>query len=105
MRGFLYIDNDQLGEVDFKIIDESMGVIGGDLVPNTNYAIYQPKVQRQCDLKGISNVTDFNFRIVLADNTELNPEGGIGLTDLEEFEEIYVECAGLDVDVILKCGQ
>ena len=75
-----------------------MGVIGGNLVPNINYAMYRPKVQRQCDLKGVANVIDFNFRIILAGNTELSPEGGIGLTDIRGFEEIYVECAGLDLE-------
>ena len=103
MKGFLYIDDDLLGEADFKIIDESMGVIGGDFVPNGNYNKYRPIIQKQCDQNGISNVTDFHYRIVLADNTELNPAGGIGITDFEEFDEIYVESAGLDQKAIEKC--
>ena len=31
MKGILYIDNDIISEVDFKVIDESMGGIGGSL--------------------------------------------------------------------------
>jgi len=103
MKGFLYIDNDQLGEVDFRIIDESMGVIGGDFIPKGSYDKYKPLIQSQSNQKGISNITDFNYRIVLKDKTELNPEGGIGITDLEEFDEIYVEAAGLEQNIIQKC--
>jgi hypothetical protein len=39
---------------------------------------------------------DFNFKILLADNSELKSDGGIGITDLKGFDEIYVESAGLD---------
>lgn len=37
MMGFLYIDDDKIGEVDFKVTDESMGGIGGNLISNENY--------------------------------------------------------------------
>lgn len=40
MKGFLYIDHDLIGEVDFKIIDESMGGIGGDLNATETYKKY-----------------------------------------------------------------
>lgn len=39
MKRVLYIDNDMVGEVDFKIIDETMGAIGGVLSPNDSYKI------------------------------------------------------------------
>ncbi|MBE9597870.1 hypothetical protein [Pedobacter sp. MC2016-24] len=38
---YLYIDNDKIGKVDFKIIDESMGAISGDLITNENYGKYK----------------------------------------------------------------
>lgn len=102
MKGFLYIDNDIIGEVDFKIIDESMGGIGGDLIANENYKKYQPTIQQHFEKQGISNVDNFNFRILLGDNTELKPEGGIGVTDSADFDEIYVESAGLDLSKFQK---
>lgn len=99
MKSFLYIDNEKIGEVDFEIIDESMGVIWGDLKPNENYRKYQPTIRQHFELRGISNVEDFNFRITLENNTELKPEGGIGVIDSLEFDELKVESAGLDLSI------
>ncbi|MBN8686679.1 MAG: hypothetical protein J0M10_06665 [Chitinophagales bacterium] len=95
MIGQVYIDNEIIGEVDFRIIEETMGVIGGDLIPNSNYFKYQPTIQEHFEKNGISNIHDYNFRIIL-DEIELNPEGGIGITDSKEFNEIIVESGGLD---------
>jgi hypothetical protein len=95
MRAYLYIDNDKIGEVNFSVTDESMGGIGGDLIANDNYKKYQPTIQQHFEKQGISNMDNFNFRILLEDNTELKPEGGIGVTDSADFDEIYVESAGL----------
>ncbi|WP_051211193.1 hypothetical protein [Runella zeae] len=103
MKGFLYIDDDKIGEVDFSIIDESMGGMGGNLIANDNYKKYQKTIQQHFEKQGISNVNKFNFRIVLLeDNTELKPEGGIGVTDSADFDEIYVESVGLDTETINK---
>ena len=102
MKGILYIDNDSIGEVSFSIIDESMGGIGGNLIANDNYKKYQPTIQQHFEKQGISNIDNFNFRIVLADNSELKPEGGIGITDSADFDEIYVESAGLDSETMNK---
>lgn len=102
MKGILYIDNDNIGEVSFSITDESMGGIGGNLIANDNYKKYQPTIQQHFVKQGISNIDNFNFRIVLEDNSELRPEGGIGITDSADFDEIYVESAGLDTETINK---
>lgn len=102
MRGYLYIDNDKIGVVNFSIIDESMGGIGGALIANDNYKKYQPTIQQHFEKKGISNIDNFNFRILLEGNTELKPEGGIGVTDSADFDEIYVESAGLDLSKFQK---
>lgn len=97
MKSNLYIDNDNIGEVNFSITDERMGGIGGTLIPNDNYKRYQPTIQRHYEKQGISNIDNFNFRIILEDNSELKPEGGIGVTDCPGFDEIYVESTGLDL--------
>jgi hypothetical protein len=102
MKAYLYIDNDNIGEVDFSIIDESMGAIGGNLITSDNYKKYQPAIQERFEKEGISNADNFNFRIVLEDHTELKPEGGIGITDSVDFDEIYVESAGLDLSKFQK---
>lgn len=102
MKGFLYIAKDKIGEIDFSVIDESMGVIGGTLHPNTKYMIYQSSIQKCYEQQGVANINQFNFRVVFEDNSVLNPEGGIGVTDAVNCEDIYVEAAGLDIEVINK---
>lgn len=99
-QGYLYIDDEKIGEVSFSIIDESMGGIGGKLIPNDNYQKYQPAIQQHFMKQGVSNIGKFNFRILLEDSTELTPEGGIGVTDSKDSEEVYVEAAGLDLSKI-----
>ncbi|MCX2575361.1 hypothetical protein [Pedobacter sandarakinus] len=86
----------------FSIIDKSMGAIGGNLIANENYKKYQAKIQQHFEKQGISNIDNFNFRIVLANSYELKPEGGIGITDSAEFDEIYVESTGLDTKTMDK---
>lgn len=102
MKGIVYIDNDNIGEVIFSVIDESMGGIGGNLIANDNYKKYQSTIQEHFEKQGIANIDNFNFRIVLADNNELKPEGGIGITDSADFDEIYVESAGIDTETMNK---
>ena len=101
MKAFVYIGSEEIGKADFLVIDESMGVIGGDFVPNENYEKYQHRIQKHFDQKGISNIEDFNYRIVLEDNTELKPSGGIGIIDCFNFIEILVESGGLDLSKLL----
>lgn len=79
-----------------------MGGIGGNLIANENYKKYQPTIQQHFEKEGISNSSHFHFRIVLFDNSELKPEGGIGITDSANFDEIYVESAGLDTETLYK---
>ncbi|MFC5624987.1 hypothetical protein [Algoriphagus winogradskyi] len=83
--------------MNFLVTDESMGGIGGDLIANDNYKKYQPTIQQHFEKQGITNIDNFNFRILLEDNIELKPEGGIGVSDSADFDEIYVESAGLDL--------
>jgi hypothetical protein len=100
MKGTVFIDNEEIGSADFKVIDESMGGIQGELDPTENYKKYKRQIQELFDKKGIASIEDFNFKIVLDDNTVLRPEGGIGITDSKDFDEILVESAGLDSGVI-----
>jgi len=97
MKAFLYIAEDKLGEFDFSVIDESMGVFAGCLVASQSYEKYRPMIHQQCAHKGISNIHDFDYRVILEDGSVIHPEGGIGVTDIPEFDEIYVEVAGVDL--------
>lgn len=100
MKGFLYIDAYLVGEIDFRVIDESMGVIGGNMIPTSVYRKYQDLVRECFEINGVCNGFDFNFRVLLEDGIELIPEGGICITDSKEFGEILVDCAGLDLKLL-----
>ncbi|MEY3240195.1 MAG: hypothetical protein RIR11_1633 [Bacteroidota bacterium] len=78
--------------MELRISDESMGGIIGDLILNENYQRYKNRIQSKTEEKGIANVSDFNFRFLI-DDYELSPEGGIGITDFIEFDEIIIESA------------
>jgi len=52
MKGFLKINDDTLGEVDFKVVDEGMGVIGGDLTVYPAYGKYKEQIQILTDRNG-----------------------------------------------------
>lgn len=73
------------------------GAVGGYLTPNQNYEKYRPKIQQHCKLRGISNSCDFESTLALKDGSVIVPEGGIGVTDIVEFDEIYVKAAGIDL--------
>jgi hypothetical protein len=96
MTGNLFIDSVQIGQVDFTIIDESMGVIGGQLNCYSTYENFRGDIQRLSENKGIANSEDFLFSVWVDDKFKLTPEGGIGVTDLVGFDEIYVEVGGLN---------
>ena len=100
MIGYLTLDGERLGEIDFKVIDESMGGIGGQLEPFPAYTKYWDKIQSLNDSKGIANIDDFGFNIILQGDISFNPEGGIGVTDSREFDEIYAESAGVPPDIV-----
>jgi hypothetical protein len=94
MKGQIFIDNSEIGTVNFKIIDESMGAIGGHFVATENYREFKNEVQKLTNKNGNANSENFKFR-VFVDNVEFNPIGGICLTDSKEFAEIYLDVAGL----------
>jgi hypothetical protein len=45
MKGYIYIDDNLIGEAFFKVIDESMGVVGGELIPSMLYDKYKSQLQ------------------------------------------------------------
>jgi hypothetical protein len=100
MNAKIFINNELIGETNFRISDESMGGIIGNLNQNNNYEKYKSKIQLLTEKNGIANISDFNFRILINNKKELNPEGGIGITDFKEFDEIIIESAGNNQETI-----
>ena len=101
MKGKIYIDEDLIGETIFKMADESMGGIIGFFIPTSNYEKYKKKIQFLTKEKGIANISDFNFSITIENEEELNPRGGIGITDIKGYE-IIIESAGNEQSIIEK---
>jgi hypothetical protein len=52
MKGAIYIDNEEIGFVAFKIIDKSMGVIQGPMTPTNLYNKYRKPIQNLYVKKG-----------------------------------------------------
>ena len=102
MKGHLFLNNHFPGEIDFIIIDESMGAVGGALTPSNVYEDFKEKIQSLCDRKGIANSDDLNFEISFHEIGTINPEGGIGITDTKGLDEIQVEAAGISADIIQR---
>jgi hypothetical protein len=100
MKGYLTLYGERLGEIDFKVIDESMGGIGGRLVPFPAYSKFRDIIQSLYDSKGVANIDDFEFSIILQGDISIIPEGGIAVTDSRECDEIYVDSAGVHPDII-----
>lgn len=100
MKGYLFLNQLELGEINFKVIDEGMGVIGGNLKPSQNYYEHQKNIQMSYDRKGIANSNDFDFSVRIDEFGVLTAEGGIGVTDMKGFNEIYIEVSGLNHEII-----
>lgn len=97
MNGTIYINNEKIGFADFRMIDASMGVIQGMMIPTELYTKYRKRIQDLYNKKGTANKDDFSFKIILENKTVVEPVGGIGITDAPEFNELIVEAAGVDV--------
>lgn len=100
MKGYVSIQQERLGEVEFKIIDLSMGCIGGLLSSYPAYTIVKDKIQAICELKGIANIDDFDFEVCFENNIAIEAQGGMGITDIADSDEIYVECGGVDQKIL-----
>jgi hypothetical protein len=100
MRGFLRLDNETIGEFEASVVDEGMGVIGGDLNVHPAYEKYRKRFQALYGQKGNANSDDFNFEVILDDGTIVRTQGGVSVTDAPEFGERLVDAAGIDYKII-----
>lgn len=105
MKAHLYIDDISIGHLNLEIADQLMGVLSGTLIPNENYGIFQSRILNNFDEKGISNISDFNYKIILQNGYVLSPAGGIGIIHSRAFmDEILIETAGNDLQDIQNNG-
>ncbi|MBP6180334.1 hypothetical protein [Flavobacterium sp.] len=64
MKGFVFIDNEEIGFVNFKKIDETMAVIGGDFFANENYTKFKKDIQKLTTKYGNANSVNYNFKVL-----------------------------------------
>jgi len=93
-----------LGVFDAKIIDESMGVIGGLLQPTEEYYKgYQRIFRNHLQKPDFEKIGKLQLRTVLPWEVEVKPLGGIVVTDLEEYaNEITVEVCGIQKEIVRR---
>jgi len=101
----LYIDEILLGILYLEVADLAMGALSGMLIPGENYQRFKNEFQQITESKGLVNSDDFNLNVRIENNLKLEPEGGIALYDFKKIDEIQVDVAGLDSDVISKYFQ
>ena len=90
-----------LGIVDSKIIDESMGVVGGLLEPsNAYYNDFQLFFRAHTESADWNKLAQLELKATLASGEVLNCGGGICVTDVEMFPEVSIEFCGLDLHIM-----
>ncbi len=99
MKCEILINNESIGIVDFQVIDLTMGAISGILISNENYHKYQSLIRKQTSETGISNLSNFSYKIITDNKIEILAQGGIGIIDSKKFNELTVECAGVDLSL------
>ncbi len=103
MKATLLSGQITLGVFDAKIIDESMGVIGGLLQPTEEYyRSYQRIFREHLQKSDFEKIDGLQLRTILPWEVEVKPLGGIVVTDLEEHaDEITVEVCGIQEEIII----
>ncbi|RFS19254.1 hypothetical protein DVR12_23760 [Chitinophaga silvatica] len=105
MKATLYSHTRPLGTIDMKIIDESMGVVGGILTPNKDYFSLQP-IFRRCLGTQNNEIENLKLNIQLENGCFLQPLGGFSILDLRETPNVIsVEIPGSNYFNIFGKGE
>ncbi|WP_341836108.1 hypothetical protein WJU16_25145 [Chitinophaga pollutisoli] len=94
MKATLYSHTKPLGTIEMKIVDESMGVVGGKLTPSKFYFSLQ-QIFRRSGGKYNEELQQLNLNLQLENGCYLHPLGGYSIYDIEDFpDEISVDVVG-----------
>jgi hypothetical protein len=97
MKAQIFIGSDRIGETFLSVIDESMGVLSGQVTASPEYEKYRFRIQQETESKGGANAELFPFRIVTEKGLILQAQGGITFIDSPQYDEFSVEVAGVDL--------
>lgn len=102
MKATLFSQTNPLGTIEMKILDESMGVVGGFLTPNENY-LAQQHIFRKSGGRYTDELQQLNLNVQLENGCFLQPLGGYSIYDAEDFpEEISVDMIGSNFFTIFE---
>lgn len=100
MKAIFYSHANELGSLELKIIDQSMGVVGGLLSPTETYLKLQ-HIFRKSKGAFTADLEKLELNIQLENGCLLYPSGAFSIYDMEEApEEITVDVTGLHYDVV-----
>ena len=97
MKAQIFIGGERIGEANLNVVDESMGVLSGQVTASPEYEKYRSRVQQETEFKGGANIEMFPFSIVNEKGSVLQAQGGITLIDSPQYGEFSIEVAGVDV--------
>ena len=97
MKAQVFIGSDKIGETYLNVIDESMGVMAGQVNAFPEYEKYRFRIQQETESKGGANVEVFPISIVTEKGSNLQAQGGITLIDSPQYGEFSIEVAGVDL--------
>ena len=97
----LFAGSTSLGRVDSKIIDDSMGVVGGLLEPSSAYyESFRAFFRSHTEKADWEKLAQLELKATLDTGQVLYCDGGICVVDVEGFYEVPVEFCGLGQHVM-----
>ncbi|MBT9394243.1 hypothetical protein KLP40_13815 [Hymenobacter sp. NST-14] len=85
-----------LGTIEAKVVDASMGVIGGTLKPTSAYYTnYQPFFQAHLETPNWEGLAALKLKTVSPLAGEIVAEGGIDITDVDGVDQIDANVCGI----------
>lgn len=85
-----------LGTIEAKMVDVSMGVIGGTLKPSdTYYTNYQSFFRAHLKTPDWEGLAALELKAISSLTSELTAVGGIDITDVEGFDEVDANVCGI----------
>jgi len=101
MKIQLFAGSINLGIVESKIIDDSMGITGGVLQPSASYVtVFQSYFRTHSQHPNWTVLADLKLTGVITFDKILECVGGICLSDVEECNEVNVEFCGLNQQIM-----
>ena len=97
----LFAGHLELGNIDAKVIDASMGVVGGELQATSMYfEQFQSFLRLHTQHPDWEKLQTLQLKAVLYPVGEIKAVGGICITDIEGSAKIEIEICGLDNQLI-----